>query len=205
MIRKSAQEAYQRYMKALNTVREVAADRPGDFTGDRFTEFYAARVLYNIYCEPLALDAVGNSAFTDDQVLERIRAERTRALRWLLTSRPFGDSMHALTQKIVEDETRHFLSQTAFIDEESELLTGRELLGSLRAVDHYKIVAAGADADAIARESCIVGAGEVAHLFSVALDGGRTVEGTRDRIISPPDGDDGLMAVRVDAEGNVIA
>jgi hypothetical protein len=120
MVRKYAQEAHKRYAAALTGLQEIVNERPGDFTGDRFTEFTAARALYDIYNEPLALDAVGNTAFTDEQVLERIRAERTHALRWLLTSRPDGGGIHSVMQKIKEDETRRFLSNTDFVGMEDE-------------------------------------------------------------------------------------
>lgn len=120
MVRKYAQDAHTRYMRALENVREMVTDRPGDFTGDRFTEFCAARAQYDIYNEPLALDAVGNTAFPDGKVVERIRAERTHAHRWLLTTHPDGGGIHSIMHKIKEDETRRFLSNTAFVDLEDE-------------------------------------------------------------------------------------
>lgn len=205
MVRKYAQDAHKRYTSALERVREILAERPGDFTGERFTKFYAARALYNIYNEPLALDAVGNTAFTDDQVVERIRAERAHALSWLLTSRPHGDAMHALTAKITEDETRRFLANTSFLDEEPEQLTGLELLESLRAADEYVITTADATLDEITRGRTM-SASQVVHLFGIALDEGRTVTGTRDRItaLTREDGTESLTALRLDENGKAI-
>lgn len=204
MIRRYAQQAHKRYTAALEDSRKVLAERPGDFHADRFTSLYAAGVLYDIYNGSLALDAVGNSALSDSQIIERTRAERRTALRWLLMTRPGGDTMHAVTQKIREDEMRRFLSDTVFVDDEPEPLKGRELLDSLRAADRYKVVPLDADEDAIARESRTMSASQIVHLFSVAMDGGRAVGGTRERIVCP-DSDGGTMAVRVDTEEEVTA
>jgi hypothetical protein len=44
-------------------------------------------------------------------------------------------------------------------------------------------------------------ASSVVHLFSIALQDGRTVEGTRDRIRTLPDAEsEGLEAIRVTSE-----
>jgi hypothetical protein len=116
MVRKYAQDAHKRYTTELEAMRERITERPADLTGDRFTEFHAARELYNLYAKPLALDAVGNSAYDDAKVLDRIEDARRTALRWLLTSKPPMSGVMVVEQQIAENEARRFLSQMQVLD-----------------------------------------------------------------------------------------
>jgi hypothetical protein len=187
MVRKYAQAAHKRYAIELEQMRERINERPGDFTGDRFAEYYSARELYNRYAEPLVLDADGNSAHSDEKLMDRILDARASALRWLLQNKLPMSGIQVVTQQLAENAARKFLSDTAFVDLEEELkgaepLTGRALLDTLRAADAYKVVTR--DAEASANPERTMTASNVVHLFSVALeaDEGRMVTGTADRI-----------------------
>lgn len=118
MVRKYAQDAHKNYANHLERAQTTITENPNDFTGDRFAEFYAARELYLHYSEPLTLDAVGNTAYNDGKVIDRIRDARASALRWLLSNKIDGGGIHTATQRITENAVRQFLRETAFIDEE---------------------------------------------------------------------------------------
>ncbi|MFD8654968.1 hypothetical protein [Streptomyces mirabilis] len=201
-VRRYAQDAHKRYAKELADMRERINERPGDFTGDRFVEHQAARILYYLYAEPLALDSDGNSAHSDEKLMDRINDARATAWRALRTRQLSMSGIEVVMQEIRGNAVRKFLSDLEFIDLEEELraaepLTGRALLDSLRAADNYKIVTADADPAVIGRERSM-SASSVVHLFSVALetDEGRTVTGTRDRIECGE-----LVAIREGSEG----
>lgn len=119
---------------------------------------------------------------------------------------------YALVRFMVENtadarqEAREEAARAATAAEEEPVpLTGRELLGSLRAADEYRIVTGDATADEIARARSM-SASQVVHLFSIPMDEGRTVTGTRDRItaLTREDGSEGLTALRLNAAGEVI-
>ncbi|MEV7675034.1 hypothetical protein [Streptomyces sp. NPDC088752] len=120
MVRRYAQDAHKRYTAELAAMRERITDRPDDLTEDRFAEFYAARKHYNLYAEPLALDADGNSAFDDEKVMDRIHDARRSALRWLLQNKLPMSGISVVTQEIAQNEARRFLSNTDFVEMEGE-------------------------------------------------------------------------------------
>lgn len=119
-VRACAQRAHKQYESQLQAMRERLTDRPDDLTGDRFAEFYAARELYGRYAKPLALNAVGNSDFNNEKLLDRIRDARQSALRWLLLSKLDNPGIHGVTQRIAENAARQFLSDTDFVGLEDD-------------------------------------------------------------------------------------
>jgi hypothetical protein len=187
-VRRYARNAHKRYADERGKMRERINERPGDFTADRFVEYQAARALYNLYAEPLTLDADGNSAHTDEELMDRIHDARATALRSLRTNQLTMSGIEVVMQQVGMNAVSKFLSETEFVelmDEEPEELSGRALLNTLRAADSYKIVTREAEGGTSRRAADrIMSASNVFHLFSVALDAdeGRTVTGTADRI-----------------------
>jgi hypothetical protein len=117
LVRRYAKSAHKEYIARLDTMREILADRPMNLDGDHFTNFYTARALYALYSEALALNAVGGSDYSDDKVLDRIRDARTSQLRWLLTNKLVNGGMYGLTQQILENAARKFISDMTVIEE----------------------------------------------------------------------------------------
>ncbi|MFH8483018.1 hypothetical protein [Streptomyces sp. NPDC018055] len=120
MVRKYAQEAHNAYEKERETLQHGVTSRPLELDANHFESFYAARALYTLYAEPLALDDVGNTAYNDAKVMERIRDARATQLRWLLQSKRDGGGMNAITLRLAENAARRFLSNTDFVDLEDE-------------------------------------------------------------------------------------
>ncbi|MFE6000411.1 hypothetical protein ACFQ6C_26680 [Streptomyces sp. NPDC056454] len=120
MVRKYAQDAHKSYVKELEVLQHGLSSRPSEIDASHFESFYAARVLYTLYAEPLALDAVGNTAYNDAKVMERITDARATQLRWLLQTKHDGGGMNAITLRLAENAARRFLSNTDFVDLEDE-------------------------------------------------------------------------------------
>ncbi|MFI0967146.1 hypothetical protein ACH4S8_38030 [Streptomyces sp. NPDC021080] len=187
-VRTYAKDAHKRYATELQQMRERINERPGDFTADRFVEYQAARTLHFLYAEPLSLDDNGETSFDDEKLMDRINDARATAWRALRTRQHSMSGVEIVMQDIRREAVKKFLSDLEFIDLEAELqeaepLTGRALLDTLRAADHYQIVRSDADPAALGRERSM-SASSVVHLFSVALEHteGATVTGTADRI-----------------------
>lgn len=133
-VRSYAKDAHKRYATELDQMRERINERPGDFTGDRFVTYAAARALYNLYAEPLALDADGNSPFDDEKVIDRITDTRRTQLKWLLTNKLDMSGIEIVMQQIGENAARKFLSNTEFVgleDEEPETLGEWPAMGAV--------------------------------------------------------------------------
>ncbi|WP_331732092.1 hypothetical protein OG613_47425 (plasmid) [Streptomyces sp. NBC_00015] len=120
LVRQYAQNAQKRHAAALSKLQKIISERPGEFTGDRFTEYHAARALYLIYAESLTLDAVGNSAYNDEQLMDHIRDARANELRALLRNKIDASGIDGVTQHIAENAVRKFLSNTECVDLEDE-------------------------------------------------------------------------------------
>lgn len=120
MVRHYAQRAHKDFKRQLDAYQDVTANRPMDLDDDHYAAFRSARASYLIYFNALALDAVGNTAFSDEKVVDRIRDARKSKLRWLMNNKlPLG-GIPAATQQIEENAVRQFLSDTAFADTEGE-------------------------------------------------------------------------------------
>lgn len=115
LVRRYARNIHEEYTAKLENLRTVLAERPMELDGDHFVDFYGARALYSLYAEALSLDAVGNSAFSDDKVLDRIRDARASQLNWLITTRASNGGIYGLTQQIAENVARTFIHQTAIV------------------------------------------------------------------------------------------
>ncbi|MFJ4902946.1 hypothetical protein [Streptomyces sp. NPDC088727] len=116
MVRRYAQDAHKRYAAQLEQMRERITERPGDLTGDRFADFFAAQVFYNLYAKPLALDAVGNTSYNNEKLMDRITDARDTALRGLLRNSLPMSGIGVVTQQIQENETRRFLANMTVLD-----------------------------------------------------------------------------------------
>jgi hypothetical protein len=116
MVRRYASNAHKGYTAKLENLRTILADRPMELDGDHFVDFYAARALYSLYEGSLALDAVGNSAYNDDKVLDRIRDTRKAQIDWILTSKLANSGIYGLTQQIAENAARNFIAQAAIAE-----------------------------------------------------------------------------------------
>lgn len=117
MARHYAREAHKNYLAKLNRLKEVLDERPMEADDRHLSDFLEARSLYSIYTEALALDAVGTTAFNDDKLLDRLADARVSQQRHLLLGKADNAGLFGLVQRINENATRRFLTDTAFVKE----------------------------------------------------------------------------------------